>query len=183
MVLNWIKRILGIVTTPPNENDGDKIVLPKSLDKEHSLQELDTRKRIAQEEKEEIKSIPTNWYKIFVPKRIGRVPNNIFHAYKFSKILTLKELKEKRFKKEAHELKVLEDNVKDILLDIDSSIKKRNAEEAKRKLKAAFEKIVKVKDSSIRQRLQHLQTTLDKLLTEIRQEELVRLSEERRRKE
>ena len=52
MVLNWLKRILGIVTTPSNENDGDKIALPKSLDKEHSLRELDNRKRIAQEEKE-----------------------------------------------------------------------------------------------------------------------------------
>ena len=64
MVLNWIKRILGIVTTPSNENDGDKITLPKSLDKEHSLRELENRKRIAQEGKEKIKLSSINWYKI-----------------------------------------------------------------------------------------------------------------------
>lgn len=183
MVLNWIKRILGIVTTPSNENDGDKITLPKSLDKEHSLRELENRKRIAQEGKEKIKLSSINWYKIFIPKHIEKVPNNIFQAYKFRKVSTLKELKEERLKKEAHELKVLEDSVKVLLIDVESLIKKRNAEDAKRKLGTALEKIVKVKDSSIRQRLLHLQICLDKLLTELKQEELVRLAEERRRRE
>lgn len=183
MVLNWIKRILGIVTTPSNENDGDKITLPKSLDKEHSLQKLEKRKIIAQEDKEKIKLSSINWYKIFIPKHIEKVPNNIFQAYKFSKVSTLEELKEERLKKEAHELKVLEDSVKVLLIDVESLIKKRNAEDAKRKLSTALEKIVKVKDSSIRQRLLHLQICLDKLLTELKQEELVILAEERRRRE
>ncbi|MBQ8271154.1 MAG: DUF4433 domain-containing protein [Bacteroidaceae bacterium] len=183
MVLNWIKRILGIVTTPSNENDGDKITLPKSLDKEHSLRELENRKRIAQEGKEKIKLSSISWYKIFIPKHIEKVSNNIFQAYKFSKVSTLKELKEERLKKEAHDLKVLEDSVKVLLIDVESLIKKRNAEDAKRKLSTALEKIVKVKDSSIRQRLLHLQICLDKLLTELKQEELVRLAEERRRRE
>lgn len=183
MVLNWIKRILGIVITPSNENDGDKIALPKPLDKEHSLQELENRKRIAQEGKEKIKLSSIKWYKIFIPKRIEKVPNNIFQAYKFSKVLTLKELKEERLKREAHELKVIEDSVKVLLIDAESLIKKRNAEDAKRKLSTALEKIVKVKDSSIRQRLLHLQICLDKLFTELKQEELARLAEERRRRE
>ena len=81
MVLNWIKRILGIVITPSNENDGDKIALLKPLDKEHSLQELDNRKRIVQEGKEKIKLSSINWYKIFIPKRVEKKPNNIFQAY------------------------------------------------------------------------------------------------------
>mgnify|MGYP003552408563 CR=1 FL=1 len=183
MVLNWIKRILGIVITPSNENDGDKIALPKPLDKEHSLQELDNRKRIVQEGKEKIKLSSINWYKIFIPKRVEKKPNNIFQAYKFSKVSTLKELKEERLKREAHELKVLEDSVKVLLIDIESLIKKRKAEDAKRKLSTALEKIVKIKDSSIRQRLLHLQICLDKLFTELKQEELVRLAEERRRRE
>ncbi|MBR5469352.1 MAG: DUF4433 domain-containing protein [Paludibacteraceae bacterium] len=183
MVLIWIKRIFGIVTPPSNENDGDKITLPKSLDKEHSLRELENRKRIAREGKEEIKLSSINWYKIFIPKRIEKVPNNIFQAYKFNKVSTLKELKEERLKKEAHELKVLEDSVKVLLIDVESLIKKRNAKDAKRKLSTALEKIVKVKDSSIRQRLLHLQICLDKLLTELKQEELARLTEERRRRE
>ena len=183
MVLNWIKRILGIVITPSNENDGDKIALPKPLDKEHSLQELDNRKRIAQEGKEKIKLSSINWYKIFIPKRVEKKPNNIFQAYKFSKVSTLKELKEERLKKEAHKLQVLEDSVKVLLIDIESLIKKRKAEDAKRKLSTALEKIVKIKDSSIRQRLLHLQICLDKLFTELKQEELVRLAEERRRRE
>ena len=166
MVLNWIKRILGIVTTPSNENDGDKITLPKSLDKEHSLQELDNRKRIVQEGKEKIKLSSINWYKIFIPKRVEKKPNNIFQAYKFSKVSTLKELKEERLKTEDHESKLREDSVKVLLIDIESLIKKRKAEDAKRKLSTALEKIVKVKDSSIRQRLLHLQICLDKLFTE-----------------
>ena len=98
MVLNWIKRILGIVITPSNENDGDKIALLKPLDKEHSLQELDNRKRIVQEGKEKIKLSSINWYKIFIPKRVEKKPNNIFQAYKFSKVSTLKELKEFRLR-------------------------------------------------------------------------------------
>jgi len=183
MVLNWIKRILGIVTTSSNENDGDKIALPESLDKECALRELDTRKRIAKEEKEKIKLSSISWYKIFTPKHIKRVSNNLFQTYRFSKVLTLKELKEERLKKEAHKLKVLEDSVKVLLTDIDSLIKKRKTEDAKRKLRTAFEKIVKVKDSSIRQKLQLLQICLDKLLTELEQEELARLTEERRRRE
>ncbi len=183
MVLIWIKRILGIVTTPSNENDGDKIALLKSLGKEHSLQELDIRKRITREEKEKIKLSPISWYKILIHKHIERVPNNIFQAYKLNKVLTLKELKEERLKKEAHELKVLEDSVNALLLDIDSLIKNRKAEDAKRKLNTVLEKIVKVKDSSIRYRLNQLQISLDKLLTELKEEELARLAEERRRRE
>lgn len=183
MVLKWIKRILDIVTTPSNENDGAKIVLPKSLDKEHSLQELNSRKKIVQEEKEKIKSSPISWYKILTPKHKERATNNIFQAYKFSKVLTLKELKEERLKKEVHELKVLEDSIKVSLTNIESLIKERKAEDAKRKLSTTLERIVKVKDPSIRQRLLHLQICLDKLQIELKQEELSRQAEERRRRE
>lgn len=183
MLLNWIKRILGIATTPLNGNDGSKIVLPKSLDKKHSLQELDTRKKIVQEEKEKIKLSSIGWYKIFVPKRIERVPNNTFQAYKFNKVLTLKELKEERHKKQTQELKVLENSIKVSLADINSLIEKRKAEDAKRKLNIVLEKIAKIKDSSIRRKIQHIQICLNKLLAELEQEELARLAEERRRRE
>lgn len=183
MLLNWIKRILGIVKALSNENDGDKISLSESLDKEHSLRELDTRKKIAQEEKEKIRLSSTSWYKIITPKRIKRDSNNVFQTYRFSKVLTLKELKDERLKEEAHKLKALEDSVRVLLTDIDILIKKRNAEDAKRKLSTALEKIVKIKDSSIRQKLQYLQISLDKLLTELEQEELARLAEERRHRE
>ena len=116
MLLNWLKRILGITQTSSssNENDGKRVSLSKSLDKE-----LDARKKTVQEEREQMKISSMDWYKISVPKPIERKLNSVYQAYKFGEVLNLKALKEERLKKEARELKILEDKTKTLLSDRD----------------------------------------------------------------
>ena len=112
---------------------------------------LDERKKSAKEEKEQLKTSSTDWYRLDVPKSEEKRQIEVFRAYKFGEILNLKALKEERLKKEAHELKMLEDEVKSILTSIERAINGRKAEEAKASLDKILDKIVKVKDSSIRE--------------------------------
>ncbi len=72
-----------------------------------------------------------DWYKISVPKPIERKLNSVYQAYKFGEVLNLKALKEERLKKEAHELKILEDKTKTLLSEIETLIVRRKAEDAK----------------------------------------------------
>lgn len=180
MLLNWLKRILGITQTSSssNENDGKRVSLSKSLDKE-----LDARKKTVQEEREQMKISSMDWYKISVPKPIERKLNSVYQAYKFGEVLNLKALKEERLKKEARELKILEDKTKTLLSEIETLIDRRKAEDAKNKLNKVLDKIVKVKDLSIREKYQQLQIRLDKIVAELEKEKLARLAEERLRKE
>lgn len=180
MFLDWLKRILGFAPTPPThtEHVGVKRPLPKS-----PYERLDERKRTAKEEKEQIKASSTDWFRLDVPSPEERKPVEVYHPYKLGEILNLKTLKDERLKKEAHELKMLEDEVNALLTSIERAINGRRAEEAKITFDKVLDKIVKVKDPSIRQRHQDLQKRHSRLVAELEREELARLAEERRRKE
>ena len=128
------------------------------------FEKLDERKRIAKEEKELIKSSSTDWYSLSLPKYETRKTVSIYQAYKFGEVLSLKALKEKRLKREICELKILENETKAILSEIEKLIEKRKADEAKAALDNVIEKVVKVKDSSIRQKHLLLQSCWAKLI-------------------
>lgn len=179
MILNWLKRILGIMPIPSSSNkeDGDKVSLSKSYE------ELDARSRTVQEEKKRIEISSVDWYNVSVSKSDKEKRNLIYQAYKFSDILSLKALKKERLKKEADELKRLEKEVQVILSEIESLIERRNAESAKHKFEKIYDKIVKVKDSSILQKYHSLKSSFNKLNIELERERLTRLAEEQRCKD
>lgn len=181
MFLDWLKRILGIApaTPPQTENTaGAKRRAPKS-----PYERLDERKQTAKEEKEQIKASPTDWYKIEIPQAGEKRAVEVYNAYKFGDVLNLKALKEERLRKEAHELKILEEEIKSLLTSIERAINGRRAEEAKSNLDKTLEKIVKVRDASIRQKHQELQGRYANLIAELEREELARLAEEKRKQE
>ena len=185
MILDWLKRLFSISTpTEPtlgrdNKGGGRRNApVPKS-----PYEKLDERKKTAKEEKEQIKSSVTDWYRLDVPKSEAKKPIEVYQAYKLGETLNLKTLKEERLKREAHELKMLEDEVKSLLTSIERSVNERRAEEAKASIDKTLDKIVKVKDSSIREKYKELQARYSNLVAELEQEELARLAEERRRRE
>lgn len=174
-------------TSLSNKNNDDEIVLPKQIEKRLSLRELDIRKKTIQEEKERIKQTSTDWYKISAPECIKEVTNNVFQAYKFGNVLTLKELKEERLKKEARELQILEESVKVTLAEIALLVEERKVDDAKHKLNTILTKKLKVKSLSLRQEFRNVQSSIYKLekecQIELEKERQKRLAEERRRRE
>lgn len=180
LTFGWLKRILSIGKlggkVPGNKKSG---VIELSYDYDG----LEEREKTVLEEKKQQKVSSTEWYVLAVPKRLGRKPVELYHAYHFIGVLNLKSLKEERLKKEALELKMLEDEVSRMLTSIEKFIDGRRAEEAKNTLDKILDKIVKVKDTSIRQKYQALQNRHSRLVSELEREELARLAEERRRKE
>ncbi len=180
LTFGLLKRILGIGKlggkVPSNKKSG---VIELSYDYDG----LEEREKAVLEEKKQLKVASTDWYVLAVPQRQGRKPVELYHAYHFVGVLNLKSLKEERLKKEAHELKMLEDEVSRMLTSIEMAINGRRAEETKVILDKVLDRVVKVKDTSIRQRHQQLLIQYSHLVAELEREELARLAEERRRKE
>ena len=92
----------------------------------------DPAKQTAKKEKEQIKASPTDWYKIEIPQAGEKRTVEVYNAYKFGDVLNLKALKEERLRKEAHELKILEEEVKwlvdnEIRIEIDDNLLILNA--------------------------------------------------------
>ena len=180
LTFGLLKRILSIGKlggkVPGNKKSG---VIELSYDYDG----LEEREKAVLEEKKQLKVSSTEWYVLAVPQRQGRKPVELYHAYHFVGVLNLKSLKEERLKKEAHELKMLEDEVSRMLTSIEMAINGRRAEETKVILDKVLDRVVKVKDTSIRQRHQQLLIQYSHLVAELEREELARLAEERRRKE
>lgn len=177
MFITWLKRLLGIIR--PSNKDGETQL-------SQSLQKLDKRKRSIQREKEAIRASNIDWYKISSHRHAERSSYNVFYAYNFDKILSLKELKEERLRKEAEYIalkEALKEALNELITNIDELIEQRKAVDAKNKLNAALEIVARVKDSSIRQRLQNLHGRLHFLEIELQQEELDRLKEEKQRRQ
>lgn len=171
-LLGWAKRILGIASTPS----------PKASCVERHLDELDARRRAVLREIKDLKASSVDWYELSISEN-EQVQNEVFHAYDFGQTLTLAELKEERLKREAHELKVLEDDVMSLLTGVDVLIGQRRAGDAKHKLDAASEKIANTSNSILRGKIESFHIRLEKLRAELAQEEVARQAEEKRRKE
>lgn len=170
--LNRLKRIFGFVSTYGMEEVS-----------ENPYDRLNERKKSIKEEKEKLKDSSTDWYRLGVSKEEERKPIEVYRTYKFGEISSLKVLKEERLKKEAYELKMLEDKVNAILTSIEKDINGRRAESANALLNKVLDKIVKVKSPLIRQKYQQLRSRYSQLVAELEREELARLAEERRLKE
>jgi len=180
MFWNWLKRILGIpsTSTPTNDSAGGKKSMPKT-----PYERLDERKKAAKEEKDQIKTFSIEWYRLDKPKSEETKLVEIFQPYQMAETLNLNTLKKERLKKEAHELKLLEENVKSLLTSTERAINGRRADEAKNTFSKILDKMAKVKDSSIRQKHQELQIKYANLVAELEREELAKLAEEKRRQE
>lgn len=179
--LSWLKRVFSTAapSEPTHEHKGEvKRPMPKT-----PYEQLDERKKAAKDEKTQLRTTSTDWFKLSIPECKEERGVSVYQAYKFGEVLNLKALKEERLKKEARALKALEDDVRGLLSEIETLIERRRAEDAKTKAGLVLDKIVKVKDTSIRQRHQQLLSRLDKLVAELEQEELARLAEAKRRKE
>lgn len=182
MFLDWLKRILGIAPATPLTTNEEAAGAKRSVAKS-PYERLDERKQTAKKEKEQIKVSPTDWFKIEIPQAGENRAVEVYKAYKFGDVLNLKALKEERLRKEAHELKILEEEVQSLLLSVEIAINGRREKEAKTALDKALEKIVKVRDASIRQKHQELQSRYANLVAELVREKLARLAEERRKQE
>lgn len=154
----------------------------KTSCEERYFEELDARRRAVLKEVEDLKASSVDWYELSVPEN-EQVQSKVFHAYDFGRTLNLAGLKEERLKREAHELKVLEDDVRSMLAGVDLLINQRRAGDAKHKLDAAFEKIANTTNPVLRDKAASFQARLEKLQAELEQEELARQAAERRRKE
>jgi len=180
MILDWLKKVFGLVSKEPTYEDKDANIITTS---KSPYQRLDDRIKTAKEEKEKLKSSDTDWYRLSIPKSEERKPLKIFHPRKFEVTINLKALKEERLRREAHELKAYEDEVKSLLYEVERQIGQRNADDTKITLALILEKIVKTKDVEIRQRYQLLQSRFNNLVLELEREELARQAEVKRRKE
>lgn len=101
----------------------------------------------------------------------------VYHAYKFGKILSLKNLKKERVKEEENRQKILKDEVLLLLDGVEQAIDRRNSKEAKSILDKIRIKIDQVKDRAIHQKYQQIQECYTQLIAELKKEE------ERKRKE
>ena len=144
---------------------------------------LDDKKNTIKQERELLKTTPTEWFRLSVPQKEAKNPIQIYRGYEFEAIVNLKTLKEERLKKEALELKALEETIKSLLNVAEKEIGQRQAGNAEKTLAKILDKIVKVKDAAIHQRHKQLQTSFSNLVVELEREKLERLAEERKRKE
>lgn len=181
-MLDWLKKIWDFVT-PKEPSLGKMSEGNNSAPNSHQYDRLEKKKRKANEEKKKIKPSPMDWYRLSLPQKEERENTTTYQAYKFGKVLSLKVLKDYRIKKDAQKIKALENEVNILLDNVENLIGQRKAKNAKTRLEKDFDKIIKVRDVTIRQRHQQLQSCLTKLITELEQEELARLAEERRYQE
>lgn len=179
-MFDWLKKILGISTNNSSSESKDEGTNTFMLDSLNA--KLEEKKINAKKEKENLKQSSVDWYSLIIPHN-KKPTTRGYYPYCFEQLLNLKTLKEKRLKREAHELKVLEEEVRILLGKIENYIAQRKVEEAKQAIKVVCSKIFKVKDSSIRQRYINLQDSLCKLVDELEQKRLSQLAEEHKRKE
>ena len=179
-MFDWLKKILGISTNNSSSESKDEGINNSTLDSVYAR--LDKKNIDAKKEKESFKQSSIDWYSLII-RRNKKSTTNIYYPYSFEQLLNLKTLKEKRLKREAYELKALEEEVNTSLGEIENYIVQRKIEKAKPLIEVVRSKISRVKDSSIRQQYINLQNNLSKLMDELEQERLVLLVKEQKHKE
>ena len=179
-MFDWLKIILGISTNNSSSESKDEGINNSTLDSVYAR--LDKKNIDAKKEKESFKQSSIDWYSLII-RRNKKSTTNIYYPYSFEQLLNLKTLKEKRLKREAYELKALEEEVNTSLGEIENYIVQRKIEKAKPLIEVVRSKISRVKDSSIRQQYINLQNNLSKLMDELEQERLVLLVKEQKHKE
>ena len=179
-MFDWLKKILGISTNNSSSESKDEGINNSTLDSVYAR--LDKKNIDVKKEKESLKQSSIDWYSLIICHN-NKSTTNIYYPYSFEQLFNLKTLKEKRLKREAYELKVLEEEVKTLLGEIKNYIVLRKIEKAKHAITVVRGKISRVKDSSIRQEYINLQNNLSKLMDELEQERLVQLAEDQKHKE
>lgn len=175
-MFEWLKKMLGMQkNTPPPDDDG--LVSNKSI-----CDELNDRKKKAKNEKEGLTQSSIDWYSIEIMQESVRGVSEIFHPRDLEPLSTLKSLKVERLKKEAHELKLLKEEITALLKNTENTIAQGKVKEAKHCLCSVRNKIVRIKDVAIRQRYSQAQDALTKLEDTLEQKRIAQLAEEQRRK-
>lgn len=181
-MFDWLKKILGISTNNSSSESKDEEASKSILASVYTR--LDRKKKSVKKEKEDLKQTSVDWYSLIVPHNNNNKPSiKVYYPYCSEQLLNLKTLKEKRLRREAHELKALEEEVEMLLKKTENCVVQRKAEEAKQIIEVTRGKISIVKDSSIKQQYINLQNNLFKLMDELEQEKLTRLAEEQKYKE
>lgn len=178
-MFEWLKKILGMQKNLPSSKPDDE-------GRKNSISiydELDKRKQNAKSEKERLTSSSTGWYSIEIQQRNTQRLPIIFPIRKLEESPTLKSLKFERLKKEAHEIKLLKEEISTLLKDTDNAIAQGKVKGAKESLSVVRNKIVRVKDAEIRKHYIQAQEALTKLENILEQKRLARLKEEQERKE
>lgn len=143
---------------------------------------LNEKEKEAKIEKEGLTQSPIDWYSIEIqPKSVWQILK-LFHSRKWEEFPTLKSLKDLRLKRESHELKLLKEKISTLLEEAENCIAQGKAKEAKRSLYSLRDKIIRIKDVSIRQRYTQAQVALTKLEDALEQKRIAQLAEEQRRK-
>lgn len=179
LMFEWLKKILGMQKNPPSSKPDDEGGQnPISI-----YDELDERKQNAKDEKECLTQSSTDWYAIEVQQESNRKTPIIFLIRKLEELPTLQSLKIERLKKEAHELKLLKEEITTLLTTAENTIAQGKVKEAKESLSVVRNKIVRIKDADIRKHYIQAQEALIKLENTLEQKRLARLKEEQERKE
>lgn len=178
-MFEWLKKILGMQKNPPSsEPDDERGENPISI-----YDNLDKRKQNAKNEKERLSLSSIDWYSIEIQQRSTQRTPAIFPIRKLEKLPTLKSLKIERLKKEAYELKLLKEDIATLLRDAESYITQGKVKDAKGTLCAVRSKIIRIKDTDIRELYIQTQENLTKLEKTLEQKRLARLKEEQERKD
>lgn len=178
-MFKWLKKILGMQKNLPSSkpDDGGR-KNPISI-----CDELDKRKLNAKSEKERLTPSSTDWYSIEIQQRSTQRVPIVFPIRKLEELPTLKSLKIERLKKEAHEFKLLKEEITTLLKDTESFITQGKVKDAKEALDAVRNKIVRIKDANIRKHYIQAQEALTKLENTLEKKRLARVKEEQERKE
>ena len=134
--------------------------------------ELDKRKLNAKSEKERLTPSSTDWYSIEIQQRSTQRVPIVFPIRKLEELPTLKSLKIERLKKEAHEFKLLKEEITTLLMDTESFITQGKVKDAKEALDAVRNKIIRIKDANIRKHYIQAQEALTKLENTLEKKDL-----------
>ncbi|WP_315276286.1 hypothetical protein [Prevotella histicola] len=131
--------------------------------------ELDKSKLNAKSEKERLTPSSTDWYSIEIQQRSTQRVPIVFPIRKLEELPTLKSLKIERLKKEAHEFKLLKEEITTLLMDTESFITQGKVKDA---LDAVRNKIIRIKDANIRKHYIQAQEALTKLENTLEKKDL-----------
>ncbi len=180
MLFTWLKKIFGLSVNNSSSNAKNDGFDQRSINS--SINKLEEKMKIAQKEKENIKQSDYSWFSLIIPPKNKKSERTqVFTPRILAKIPTLRFLKSQRLQAEADEQKRLENNVNTLLDNLNIYLSQKKEINAKQTIEELSNKIVRVKDLSIKERYNSLQRIYLKLQDDLEREKLTKLVEERKR--
>lgn len=170
---SWIRILLGGKQKPTHP------VEPK----EEKPAILDDRRKDAVSARNGLKSTSTDWYRLNAVPEVFHKEIPIYIPYSCAEIVTLKDLKEERIKKEKARLAALTNEANTILSEVEFYVGKENLEAADTLLGKVAASIPKIRDSQTVWRYKDARGSVETLRKRLERRRLQKLAEERRAKE